>query len=56
MNPTRTPPAVPLALEEAIVQWLGRFQREQWSGSLTLHFNKGTIQSYEPKPTLRIVS
>lgn len=44
----------PRELEEAILQWLGRFQREQWSGSLTLHFNKGSISSYEPKPNLRI--
>ena len=49
-------PLPPLALEEAIVAWLDRFQREAWSGSLTLHFNRGMIQSYEPKPNLRISS
>ena len=48
-------PLPPVELEDAIVAWLDRFQREQWSGSLTLHFNRGSIQSYEPKPTLRIV-
>lgn len=56
MTQPLTTPLPPLELEEAIIQWLGRFQREQWSGSLTLHFNKGMIQSYEPKPTLRIVN
>mgnify|MGYP001586532026 CR=1 FL=1 len=39
-----------------VAQWLERFEREQWSGSLTLHFNRGTIQSYEPKPNLRTVA
>mgnify|MGYP001564999953 FL=1 len=41
-------------LETAIVEWLTRFEAEGWSGSLTLHFNRGSIQSYEPKPNLRI--
>ena len=41
-------------LEDAIIQWIDRFHREAWSGSLTLHFNQGRIQSYEPKPTIRL--
>ena len=41
-------------LETSIVEWLARFATEGWSGSLTLHFNRGSIQSYEPKPNLRI--
>lgn len=52
-----TMPVSPLAkldIEDAIVQWLERFHVEQWSGSLTLHFNRGILQSYEPKPNLRI--
>ena len=43
-------------IEESILDWLTRFQEEQWSGSLTLHFNRGMVQSYEPKPNLRITA
>jgi len=48
------PVATDIPLEEEIIAWLDRFHLEQWSGSLTLHFNRGMIQSYEPKPNLRI--
>ena len=40
-------------LPAEVALWVERFEREAWSGSLTLHFNKGMILSYEPKPTLR---
>jgi len=40
---------------EAVQEWLTQFKKEAWSGSLTLHFNKGTLLSYEPKPNLKIV-
>ena len=43
----------PTVLEDDIIEWLNRFERERWSGSLTLHFNQGMIQAYEPKPNLR---
>lgn len=36
-----------------VIVWLARFEQEGWSGSLTLHFNRGMILSYEPKPNLR---
>lgn len=48
------PPSL-VQIEEAVMVWLNRFAQEQWSGSLTLHFNRGIVQSYEPKPNLRIV-
>jgi hypothetical protein len=54
MSETLRNPLPELELEDAIVQWLARFQQEQWSGSLTLHFNRGNIQSYEPKPNLKV--
>lgn len=43
-----------LTLPPAVQQWIERFQQEQWSGSLTLHFNRGSMQSYEPKPNCRL--
>lgn len=43
-------------IPEPVIAWLDRFVREGWSGSLTLHFNKGIVQSYEPKPNLRVSS
>jgi len=48
--------AEPVELEGAVVHWLDRFHNESWSGSLTLHFNKGILSSYEPKPNLRITN
>ena len=48
--------AVPVELEEEVIQWLDRFHQDHWSGSLTLHFNKGILSSYEPKPNLRITN
>lgn len=57
MDQTNVPvAALPLELEEEVIHWLDRFHNERWSGSLTLHFNKGMVQSYEPKPNLRIVT
>lgn len=50
MDASQTTVSVPAEL----AAWYQRFQREQWSGSLTFHFNQGKVQSYEPKPTLRI--
>ena len=43
-------------LSEEVTLWLLRFLREEWSGSLTLHFNRGIVQSYEPKPTIRLTT
>mgnify|MGYP003395774922 CR=1 FL=1 len=43
-------------MPDAVVEWLDRFKRESWSGSITLHFNRGQVQSYEPKPNLRTVA
>ena len=43
-------------MSEEITLWLLRFLREEWSGSLTLHFNRGIVQSYEPKPTIRLLA
>jgi hypothetical protein len=42
-------------LPEAVLYWLSQFKQEAWSGSLTLHYNRGTLLSYEPKPNLKIV-
>ena len=42
-------------LPDVVVEWLSHFKQRQWSGSLTLHYNKGTLLSYEPKPNLKIV-
>lgn len=41
-------------MPEDVRAWILRFVQEQWSGSLTLHFNRGMVQSYEPKPNLRL--
>lgn len=42
-------------LPDAVLEWIRHFERHTWSGSLTLHYNKGTLLSYEPKPSLKIV-
>lgn len=43
-------------IPEEVMAWLERFQREGWSGSVTFHFNRGQLSSYEPKPNLRTVA
>lgn len=43
-------PAVP----HQVAQWIATFLDKGWSGSLTLHFNRGIILSYEPKPNLKV--
>ncbi len=43
----------PVRIPKDIAEWLDRFVVSRWSGSLTLHFNRGIVQSYEPKPNLR---
>ena len=40
-------------IPDEVYVWMSRFETNKWSGSLTLHFNRGTLQSYEPKPNLR---
>lgn len=43
-------------IPEEVQKWLERFEVEQWSGSITFHFNRGQLSSYEPKPNLRTIA
>lgn len=54
--PLKMPALAISTIPDDVLKWLERFQREQWSGSVTFHFNRGVLSSYEPKPNLRTVA
>lgn len=56
MNPTVLQvdkDTVALLVPKEFAEWWQRFLDQKWSGTISASFNRGDLQSWEPKPNLR---